>query len=45
MSRYDWSRLNKLQLGRYAEYFTKSDKLESVALPWTLDCSGPDAEP
>lgn len=25
MNRYDWSRLNHLQIGRYAEYFTKME--------------------
>ena len=25
MDRYDWTRLNKLQLGRYAEYFVKME--------------------
>lgn len=25
MNKYDWSRLNHLQLGRYAEYFTKME--------------------
>ena len=25
MERYDWSRLNRLQLGRYAEYFVKME--------------------
>jgi hypothetical protein len=45
MSKYDRSRLNKLPLDRYAEYFTNSNKLGSVALLQTLDCSGPDAQP
>ncbi len=25
MDRYDWSQLNHLQIGRYAEYFTKME--------------------
>jgi len=25
MQRYDWARLNQLQVGRYAEYFTKME--------------------
>jgi hypothetical protein len=25
MDRYDWSRLNHLQFGRYAEYFVKME--------------------